>query len=676
MHTPRHNMTIFLVTPAKAKGLGCKLMRSWPEMPAFARMTRLVSWSVRGMSPCKDRLRQFLAKRSIKCPSLPTGSGLIAGVLSLFVGCALATGAERHGLSAFGDLKYPADFKHFDYVNPKAPKGGRIVTVGTSGLTSFDSLNPFILKGDAADGLEMLYDSLMVRAYDEPDAVYGLVAKTADVSADGRTVVFRLRKAARFSDGTPVRAEDVCASFRALKEKGHPRYRLALKDVAACEAPDALTVRYRFSGGLVRDLPRTVATLPIFKAEELKQRDFARSTLKPFIGSGPYRVAAFKAGSFITYARRKDYWAKDLPVNVGRWNFDEIKFLYFRDRTAELEALKAGTLDLREEFTSRDWATAYDIPAVRKGLLIKGVLPDQRPSGAQGFFINLRRPQFADIRTRKALLYAYDFEWANKNLFYGLYKRTESVFENSPLKAQGKPSPEEKALLMPWRKALPPEAFGEAVRPPVSDGSGQDRRLLRMAHRLLREAGWRRQGEWLVDKTGKPFEIEFLMYSPAFERVIAPYVRNLRLLGIKARMRLVESEQYQRRLKDFDFDITTQRYVLSLTPGVELRALFGSRAADLPGSYNIAGIANPAVDALIEKVIAAKSRQEMMTAARALDRALRSLHFWVPHWYKASHTVAWWDKFGRPPVKPKYARGILDTWWFDQERARRLREAQ
>ncbi len=611
-------------------------------------------------------------ERGRRCLHLPSVIGLIVSISFPFTGNGLAASAKHHGLSAFGDLKYPSDFKHLDYVRPDAPKGGRIVTVGTSGLTSFDSLNPYILKGDAADGLEMLYDSLMVRAYDEADAVYGLVAKTSELSADGHMVVFHLRKTARFSDNAPVRAEDVCASFLALKEKGHPRYRLALKDVSDCEALDALTVRYRFSGTLVRDLPRIVATLPIFKAEELKRRDFARSTLEPFTGSGPYRIAAFKAGSFITYARRKHYWAKDLPVNKGRWNFDEIKFLYFRDRTAELEALKAGTLDLREEFTSRDWATAYDIPAVRKGLLIKGVLPDARPSGAQGFFINLRRPKFADIRTRMALLYAYDFEWANKNLFYGLYKRTESVFENSPLKARGLPSPEEQVLLAPWRKVLPPAAFGMAVRPPVSDGTGQDRRLLRMAHRLLQEAGWRRQGEWLVDEAGKPFEIEFLMYSPAFERVIAPYVRNLRLLGIKAHMRLVDSAQYQRRLKKFDFDITTQRYVLSLTPGVELRAMFGSRAAHLSGSYNIAGIANPAVDALIEKVIAAKSRGEMILAARALDRALRSLHFWVPHWYKASHTVAWWDKFGRPAAKPRYARGILDTWWYDRKRARHL----
>jgi microcin C transport system substrate-binding protein len=581
-------------------------------------------------------------------------------------------GKARHGLSAFGDLALPADFAHFPYVDPDAPKGGRLVTVGSSGLTSFDSLNPFILKGDAADGLEMLYDTLMVRHFDEPDAVYGLLAEWARVAEDRMSVTFRLRSAARFSDGSPVRAEDVCASFRALKEKGHPRYRIALRDVTACEERDPLTVRFRFQGENVRDLPRIVATLPVLRARELETRDFARPAQKPFMGSGPYRVKAFRPGSFITYERRRDYWAKDLPVNRGRWNFDEIKFIYFRDRTAELEALKAGELDLREEFTSRDWATAYDIPAVREGRLIKGVLPDHRPSGAQGFFLNLRRDVLADPRTRQALGLAFDFEWANKNLFYGLYRRTESVFENSPLKATGKPSRAELALLEPWREQLPQEVFGEAVRPPVSDGSGQDRRLLRRAFALLRAAGWRRQGEWLMNARGEPLEVEFLYVSPAFERIIAPYARNLRLLGIRARLRMVESAQYQRRLKDFDFDITTQRYVFSLTPGVELRAFFGSAAADMPGSYNIAGIRHPAVDDLIEKVIAARSREELITAARALDRVLRALHFWVPHWYKASHTVAWWDKFGRPARKPKYARGILDTWWFDAKRAARL----
>ncbi|HHN67572.1 MAG TPA: ABC transporter substrate-binding protein [Thermopetrobacter sp.] len=583
-----------------------------------------------------------------------------------------AAAAQRHGLSAFGDLKYPPDFTHFDYVNPGAPKGGRIVTVGTSGLTSFDSFNAFILKGDPADGLGMLFDSLMVRAFDEPDAVYGLLAAWADVAEDGRSVAFGLRPEARFADGTAVTAEDVCFSFSLLKEKGHPSYRISLKDVAACVVIGQHTLRYTFRGDNVRDLPRVVGTLPVFSRAFYTRHDFTKASLVPPVGSGPYRIVDFKQGAFVSYQRRKDYWAADLPVNRGRWNFDVIKFVYFRERAAELEALKAGDIDLREEFTSRSWATEYDIPAVREGRLIKGVLPDHRPSGAQGFFFNLRRAKFADARVRRAFALAYDFEWANRNLFYGLYKRTESVFENSPLKATGKPSAEELKLLEPLRDKLPPETFGEAVRPPVSDGSGQDRKLLREASRLLAEAGWTRKGEWLVNDRGERFTVEFLMYSPAFERVIAPYVRNLRLLGIDARMRLVESAQFQRRLKAFDFDITTQRYVLSLTPGIELRNVFSAAAAKVAGSYNIAGIANAGVDALIEKVIAAKTRPEMTTAAKTLDRALRATHFWVPHWYKASHTIAWWDKFGRPKIKPAYARGVLDTWWLAKEKARRL----
>ncbi len=580
----------------------------------------------------------------------------------------LAQAEPRHGLSAFGDLKYPPDFAHFDYVNPNAPKGGRMVTVGTSGLRSFDSLNPFILKGDAADGLEMTFDTLMTPAGDEPDAVYGLIAEWADVAADGRSVVFGLREAARFADGSPVRGEDVCHTFQLLKEKGHPQYRISLRDVVACEVLSPLKVRYAFRGENVRDLPRIVATLPVLSKAFFDTHDFSKSGLTPLLGSGPYRIKAFRQGSFITYERRKDYWAKDLPVNRGRWNFDEIKFLYFRDHTAELEALKAGEIDLREEFVSRNWATAYDIAAVREGRLIKGVLPDDRPSGAQGFFLNLRRAKFAHPKTRQALNFAFDFEWTNAKLFYGLYKRTESVFENSPLKATGKPTPAELKLMQPLREHLPPAAFGQAIRPPLSDGSGQDRKLLREAFRLLQEAGWKRQGQWLVNDKGERFDIEFLIASPAFERVIAPYVRNLKLLGIDASIRLVESAQFQRRLKNFDFDIIPQRYVFSLTPGVELRAFFGSKAANTPGSFNIAGVANKGIDALIERVIAARSREELTTAARALDRSLRALHFWVPHWFKASHTIAWWDKFGRPKTKPKYARGVLDTWWFDAAR--------
>ncbi len=582
--------------------------------------------------------------------------------------------AKSHGLSAFGALKYPADFKHFDYVNPKAPKGGSLSMIGTSGRITFNSFNNYILKGDPAEGLALLFDSLMVRAFDEPDAMYGLVARAVSLAPDRRAATFYLRPEARFADGTPLTAADVVFSFEVLKEKGHPAIRLPLRDVVKAEALDAHTVRYSFKGQRTRDLPLFVAGLPIFSKAYYATRPFDETTLEPPLGSGPYRLVKFKQGAFVTYERRKDYWGWHLPVNVGRYNFDRLRFEYFRDRTAELEGLKAGAFDLREEFTSRDWATAYDIPQVRSGRLKRMVLPDERPSGAQGFFLNLRRAKFQDIRVRKALDLAFDFEWTNRNLFYGLYKRTESFFENSDMKAVGPPSPEERALLAPFRDQLPKEVFGPPYRPPRTDGSGQDRRNLRAAARLLRAAGWTIRDGRRVNGKGEPLEIEFLIFSPGFERVIAPYVKNLKILGINARIRRVDPSQYEQRVKSFDFDICVQRYALNLTPGVELRNFWGSKAARTPGSFNLSGIASPVIDALIEKVIEAPSRKALIAATRALDRVLRAGHYWVPHWYKAAHHLVFWNKFSWPKVKPRYDRGVIETWWFDEAKAARLKE--
>ncbi len=580
-----------------------------------------------------------------------------------------------HGLSAFGDLALPQDFSHFAYANPEAPKGGTLALIGWGGVTTFNSLNNYILKGDAAQGLDLLFDSLMVRAADEPDAVYGLIAERAEIADDGKSVTFTLRPEARFSDGTPVTAEDVVFSFEALKEKGHPLFNQQLRDVVSAEALDPRTVRYTFEGDLVRDLPLTVSGLPVFSKAYYSDKAFEETTLEPPLGSGPYLVDDFAQGRTITYRRNPDYWAKDLPVNKGRWNFDKIRYEYFRDRTAGMEAFKAGAYDLREEFTSKVWATEYEFPAIRDGRVKKDVLPDETPSGTQGFFINTRRDKFQDPRLREALALAFDFEWTNRNIFYGLYDRTKSFFENSPMEAEGTPSEQERALLESLSVDVPAAALDHAVLPPVSNGSGQDRDLLRQASELLDEAGWRIENRKRVNADGEQLEIEFLTFEPTFERIIAPYVKNLKLLGIDARIRRVDPAQYQRRLKDFDFDITTQRYVMSNTPGVELRSYFGSQAADLEGSLNLAGIKDPAVDALIEKVIAAKSRDDMTTAARALDRTLRAGHYWVPHWYKGSHTIAYWDKFSRPETKPKYDRGILDTWWFDEAKAEETQSA-
>ena len=581
-------------------------------------------------------------------------------------------GERRHGLSTFGDLKYSADFTHFDYVNPNATKGGQLSMIGTSGVTTFNSLNGYILRGDAAQGLGYLFDSLMIPAQDEPDSMYGLVAHSAEVPDSKKSATFYLRKEARFADGTPLRAADVVRSFELLKEKGHPQYALQLRDVVKAEALDPLTVRYTFTGDQVRDLPGIVAGLPIFSKAYYEANDFSRTTLKPPLGSGPYRVKDMKQGRTIVYARRKDYWAKDLPVNRGRYNFDELRYEYFRDRTAEFEALKAGEYDLREEFTSKTWATEYDIPQVREKRLLRLTMPDSRPSGAQGFFINTRREKFSDPKVRKALDFAFDFEWTNRNQFYGMYKRTNSFFENSDMKAEGPPDAAELALLEPYRDRLPKKVFGEPYSSPVSNGSGQDRKLLRRASRLLKEAGWTVRDGKRVNAKGKQLDVEFLIFSPTFERIIAPFVKNLKILGIEARIRLVDPSQYQERVKKFDFDITTQRFVMNVTPGVELRNYWGTRSANTSGSQNLAGIKDPVIDALIEKVIAAKSRDELVTATRAIDRVLRARHYWVPHWYKAAHNLAFWDKFSRPKIKPLYGRGVIDTWWYDEAKAAKL----
>jgi len=584
-----------------------------------------------------------------------------------------ANAEPRHGLSIFGELKYGADFQHFDYVNPAAPKGGRMVTMGTGGANTYDTLNQYILKGDAAQGLDFLFDSLMVRAQDEPDAVYGLIAKSADVASDGLSVTFKLRPEAKFADGTPLTAADVIYSFTALKEKGHPAISMTLHDVVSAEALDPETVRYTFKGTLTRDLPIILAQLPVLSKAYYSKQPFEETSLKPPLGSGPYKIKDFKPGTYITYTRREDYWAKDLPVNRGRYNFDEIRYDYYRDRNIELEALLSGQFDFREEFSSGAWATRYDIPAVREGRLITVVLPDQRPSGAQGYFINTRRDKLKDPRVREALDLVFDFQWSNKKLFYSLYKRTTSYFENSDMKASGKPSPEELALLEPFKDKLSPEVFGEPYTPPVTDGSGNNRDNLKKARDLLIAAGWTPGPDhMLLNAKGETLTIEFLEFEAMFERITVPYTDNLKRIGVDASFRLIDPAQYERRVKSFDFDVTTQRYSLRLTPGVELKSYWGSEAAKIDGSLNLPGINDPVVDALIDKAMAAKSRAELVTAMRAIDRVLRAGHYWVPQWYKASYSIAYWNKFSRPAVQPKYDAGVLDTWWFDSKKAEAL----
>ncbi len=632
-------------------------------------MTRLTARTTLG------RIGAALALAVLTLPASQSGS--VPGRL-LGAGARAAEQAptvRAHGISAFGDLKYPADFAHFDYVNPDAPKGGVWSGRGAGASNTFDSLNPYILKGEPAQGIGVTFDSLLVGSSDEPDSAYGLVAKTIEYPQDRSWAIFEMRPEARFSDGSPVTAEDVVFTYETLRDKGSPGIRLRMRDVASAEALGPLKVRFVFAPDVShRDLPAFVGGLPIFSKAWWATRDFEASTLEPILGSGQYVIEEVKPGRSITYKRREDYWGADLPVNVGTGNFDRLKFEYFKDYTAAFEAFKAGAFTFHEEFFSKIWATGYDFPAVRKGWVKREALPDGRPSGTQGFWMNMRREKFRDPRVREAIALGFDFEWSNKTLFHGLYKRTDSFFENSPLEATGLPSPEEAALLAPLAADLPAGVLTEpAYSPPVSNGSGSDRRLLRRAMKLLDAAGWKIVDGMRRNAKGEPLTIEILDDSPTFQRIIGPYVENLRKMGIDASLRIVDPAQYQSRQKSFDYDMVPGRFVMSLTPGPELYNLFGSASADQQGTPNLTGVANPAVDALIGKIVGARSRVEMVTAARALDRALRAMHIWVPNWYKGSHTIAYWDVFGRPATKPPYARGVLGLWWWDEKKAAKLR---
>jgi microcin C transport system substrate-binding protein len=585
---------------------------------------------------------------------------------------------ESHGLSSFGDLKYPPDFKHFDYVNPAAPKGGTFShqisqAAGNQNFDTFNTLNMFVLKGDGAAGMDLIYDTLMARAADEPDAIYGLVARSVVTSADRRLLRFRLRPEARFHDGSPLTAEDVAFSIKILKEKGHPRFSQIIRNVEAAEV-DGKDVVVRLAKTSSRDLPLIVAGLPIFSAHYYSTRAFDEATLEPPLGSSGYKVSRFEQGRFIEFERVKDYWGADLPVNRGQGNFDRMRFEYFRDRRIALEAFKAGAFLFREEFTSREWATGYDFPALREGRVKRDEIPYETLSGTQGWWFNMRREAFADRRIREAIGLAFDFEWTNANIMFGLLGRVRSFFQGSPMEAKGPPAADELALLEPWRGKVPDEVFGEPYMPPVSDGSGQDRNLLRRADEMLRAAGCKREGSVLMLPSGKPFEIEFLDFQSSLQPHTQPFIANLKRLGIAARATVVDAAQYQRRTDEYDYDVVSRRTSGSQTPDEGLRLMFASESARINGSMNIAGIADPAVDAMIDVALAAKTREALHTACRCLDRLLRAGRYWVPMWHKPTHWLAYWDMYSRPAVKPKYDRG-LSTWWYDEEKARRIGKA-
>ena len=575
---------------------------------------------------------------------------------------AAAYAATTPGMSLFGDLKYGPDFKHFDYVNPDAPKGG---TMRRSAIGTFDTLNPLVVKGIPAAGVGAIFDTLAVASEDEPASEYGLVAEKIDLASDKLSVLYTIRKEARFHDGSPMTPEDVIWTFETLRAKGHPSYRSYYGDVTRVEKAGERGVRFVFKSAENRELPQILGQMPVLSKAYWSGRDFEKTTLDPPLGSGPYKIESIDPGRSITYSRVADYWADDLPVMKGRNNADVIRYDYYRDATIALEAFKAGQYDIRLENSSKDWATGYDSPALRAGLIKKEEIPNQLPSGMQGFAYNLRRPIFEDPRVREALAYAFDFEWSNKNLFYGAYKRTRSYFDNSELAATDVPQGEELTILEKFRGQIPERVFTAEYDPPKYDGSGNIRDGLRAALKLLKEAGWTFKGEKLAnDETGQPFEFEILLDNPQFERIVLPFTKNLERMGITGRVRTVDNAQYQKRMETFDYDMAVVAFGESLSPGNEQREFWGSQAAGEQGSRNLMGVKNKVVDELIEDLIRAPDRASLVAHTRALDRVLQYGYYLIPHYHIAAFRVAHWDKFERPPVSPKYAVGI-ETWWID-----------
>lgn len=562
-----------------------------------------------------------------------------------------------------GQPKYGKNFKNFAYVNPDAPKGG-VLKMAASG--TFDTFNPFVIKGTPAAGISLIYDTLTVESADEPFSEYGLVARTIEMPKDRTWVAFTLNPKAKFSDGTPVTAEDVVFSFNVLREQGLPMFRYYYGNVATAEAQDGGRVLFTFKEGDNRELPLILGQMPVLPAHFWKGKDFSATTLEIPVGSGPYRVKSFEQGRFVVYERNPDWWGADLAVSKGFYNFDEIRYDYYRDATVAVEALKAGAYDLRIENEAKKWLTAYTDLGEKQGFAKKEFFHGL-PSGMQGFVFNTRRPLFADVRVREAIALMFDFEWSNKNLFSGQYLRTKSYFDNSELAAKGKPSKDELALLNPFKDSLPPEVFTTPFDLPKTNASGFLRPQMRRAFSLLEQAGWTVQNGVLKNAEGQPFAFEILLDTAsagAWERITLPYVKNLQKLGVKATVRAVDVTQYNNRLAHFDYDMIVSVWGQSTSPGNEQRYFWGTAAADSAGSRNYAGIKDAAVDALIEKIIEAPDRQKLIAATRALDRVLLWNWYVVPHWHVPANRLVFWDKFGYPT--DRLTKGVqLTTWWAD-----------
>ena len=619
-------------------------------------------------------MRSFLSCSHLSLPRRMA----VTTAICLAVATSLPASADvitAHGISTFGELKYDADFEHLDYVNPDAPKGGEI---SLWGFGSFDSMHPYSTKGRSGQYSSIFFESLLEGSSDEPDSVYGLVAESLEYPEDRSEVIFNMRPEARFSDGSPLTAADVVFSYEVLRDKGLPSFRAVIeKQIESAEALGPHRVKFTFKDGVpTRDLPQTVGGLPIFSKAyyETSGADFEESTLTPAIGSGPYVLESIDVGQQIIYKRNPDYWGKDLPINKGRHNFDTIRIEYFADYNSAFEGFKAGTYSFRSEASSKIWATAYDFPAIEKGWVVKDTPPDGTLSSGQSFLLNLRRERFQDIRVRKAIGMMFNFEWSNKTLFYSIYSRMQSFWENSYLKASGMPQAGELAFLTPLADILPPGVLDSpAVTPPISSERQLDRKKLRAASTLLDEAGWPVSDDGMRrNAAGDTLKLEFLNDSQSFDRVINPFVENLRKLGVDAVHIRVDNAQATERERNFDFDIVTGNFRTSLTSGAGLKQYFGSETADI-SIFNLAGYKSEAADRLIENVIAAEDRETLNDATRALDRVLRAEVFWVPQWFRNTHNIAYYDMYRYPDTLPPYALGVLDFWWFDQDAHARLK---
>ncbi len=600
---------------------------------------------------------------------LLTSCFITCGYLTVFADSKII---KASSIAMNGVPKYSEGFSHFEYVNPNAPKGGE---VRLSSIGSYDSFNAFIAKGVTASGIGIIYETLTTGSSDEAFTEYGLIADQIEYPEDRTWVIYHLNPKARFHDGESINVDDVIFTFNTLMEKGAPFYKSYYGDIVEVKDLGDRRVKFNFREGMTnRELVLITGQLPVLPKHYWEDKDFSKSTLQPPLGSGPYRIKDFKAGKYITYERVKDYWAADHPVNKGSNNFDTVRYDYYRDATVALEAYKAGKYDFREENNSKMWASMYSGKTFEKNLTIREEIPHELPRGMQAFAFNLRRSIFKDRKVREAIGYAFDFEWSNKNLFYGQYRRTDSFYENSELASSGLPSPEELAILEPFRKDLPDEVFTKEYKPPVTDGSGNIRKQLLSASKLLTAAGWEiKEGKRVNSETGEELKFEILLISPAFERIVLPFKKNLERMGIEASVRVVDTSQYVNRIRSFDFDVFVMVIGQSLSPGNEQDNYWSCKAAETSGARNYIGICNPSIDKLIRLVIEAPDREQLITRTKALDRALLWGHYVVPHWHINYYRLSYWNKFSRPAITPKYSLGFF-TWWVDDTKEKTMLE--